>query len=318
MQTNSSGTSWSAPTTTAPLSSFFVARPSTSIVAIDLALALGKNLILTPGVYNLAAPILITRPNTIVLGLGFATLVPQHGTQAIWALTSRGVKLSGLILDAGPKTSPALLQLDGNATAAAPALVQDVFFRVGGATPGSVNTAAVIDSAHTILDDVWVWRADHGAGVGWSANTAPRGLVVNGDDVTAYGLFVEHFQQTEVAWNGNGGEVVFFQNEMPYDVPGQSSWMSGPTVKGYAAFAVGPKVKTFTGYGMGSYSFFNQGLDIHATQAFQAPNTPGVQFHGLLTVFLNGSGGIDSVINGTGLAANSTNGGSAQLVVSYP
>ena len=53
------------------------------MLAIDAALALGRNLLLTPGVYDLKAPILVSRPNTIVLGLGFPTLVPQNGTAAM-------------------------------------------------------------------------------------------------------------------------------------------------------------------------------------------------------------------------------------------
>ena len=59
-----------------------------------------------------------------------------------------------------------------------------------------------MNSDNVILDDIWAWRADHGNGVGWTANTADTGVIVNGDDVTAYGLFVEHYQKTEVIWNG--------------------------------------------------------------------------------------------------------------------
>jgi hypothetical protein len=165
---------------------------------------------------------------------------------------------------------------------------------------------------------VWAWRADHGAGAGsWTSNEGPTGVVVNGDDVTAYGLAVEHFQKNETVWNGQGGEVIFFQNEMPYEVPSQSAWMAGPTQKGYPAFYIPKHVTSFQGYGMGSYSFFNQGVDIHSSMAFQAPNTPGVQFHDLLTVFLNGSGGIDSVINGTGDPVLSGSSGQSD-VVTYP
>ncbi len=54
-----------------------------------------------------------------------------------------------------------------------------------------------VNSDNVILDDIWAWRADHGNGVGWTVNTADTGVVVNGDDVTAYGLFVEHYQKTE-------------------------------------------------------------------------------------------------------------------------
>ena len=130
--------------------------------------------------------------------------------------------------------------------------------------------------------------------------------MVNGDNVTSYGLAVEHFQKTETVWNGQGGTVLFFQNENPYEVPSQASWMASPTQNGYPAFYIPKRVKTFQGYGMGSYSFFNQGVNIQSSMAFQAPNTPGVQFHDLLTVFLNGSGGFQSVINGTGAAVSST------------
>jgi hypothetical protein len=74
-QTSTSGTSWASGTeagTSRPRSSFFVATPATSVAAMDVALALGKNLVLTPGVYQLSAPILVSRPDTVVLGLGFA------------------------------------------------------------------------------------------------------------------------------------------------------------------------------------------------------------------------------------------------------
>jgi hypothetical protein len=144
--------------------------------------------------------------------------------------SAKGMLVSGVIFDAGPVTSPILLQVgDGHArsdnVATDPSGLYDVFFRIGGATPGSASTALVVNSNNVILDDLWAWRADHGNGVGWTANTADTGVIVNGSNVTAYGLFVEHFQKTEVVWNGNGGTDVFFQNEMPYDVPSQSAWM---------------------------------------------------------------------------------------------
>ena len=325
LQHNSSGTSWqggAAAGTSVPISKFFIATPSTPVLAIDAALALGKNLLLTPGVYDLKAPILVTRPNTIVLGLGFPTLVPQNGTAAMQVLGVPGAKLSGMIFDAGPKNSPVLLQVGGplaagTGSAADPTLVQDVFFRIGGATAGSATDSLVVNSSHVILDDIWAWRADHGAGVGWTSNTADTGLIVNGNDVTAYGLAVEHYQKNEVIWNGQGGEDIFFQNEMPYDPPSQAAWMSSATTDGYPAFVISPKVTSFTGYGMGSYCFFNQGVPIESATAFLVPDTPGVQLNDVLTRFLNGSGSIDHVVNGTGAAVTTDNPGPS-YVVSYP
>jgi len=322
---DSSGPSWSGGTTagtSVSLSKFFIATPSTPVLAIDAALALGRDLILTPGVYSLNAPILVTRPGTIVLGLGFPTLVPQRGTAAMQVLAPTGVKLSGMIFDAGPRNSPVLLQVGLPGTAglgdpAQPSLVQDVFFRIGGATAGSATDSLVVNSSDVILDDIWAWRADHGAGVGWTDNTASTGVTVNGSNVTAYGLAVEHYQKNEVYWAGQHGTDIFFQNEMPYDPPSQAAWMSGPATDGYPSFVVAPGVTSFAGYGMGSYSFFDLGVPIESATAFQVPSAPGVELHDIFTRFLNGSGSIDSVVNGTGAAVTAANPGPSD-VVSYP
>jgi hypothetical protein len=328
VQHNSVGPSYasgSSAGTSVPIKRFFVANPSTPVLLIDAALALGKNLILTPGVYKLDAPILVSRPDTIVLGLGFPTLIPQHGTPALQTLDVPGVKLSGIIFDAGPSNSQSLVNIGlfggGTHDRNDPTLLQDLFVRIGGAEAGRAKTGLVVNADNAILDNLWIWRADHGAGVGWTSNTSDTGLIVNGDNVTAYGLFVEHFQRSEVIWNGQNGEDVFFQNEMPYDPPSQAAWMSGPTTDGYSAFVVSPNVTSFQGYGMGSYSFFNQGVPIFATQAFQSPTRPGVQFHDLLTIFLDathGSGGINSVINGVGGPSTAANADTPVDVTSYP
>jgi hypothetical protein len=309
-----------------PVRRFFIARPSTPVSAINAALARGMNLILTPGVYDLHRTIEVTHPGTVVLGLGFATLIPQDGNVSMQTAGVPGVKLSGIIFDAGPQSSPALLEIGsrrggGTHDTNDPTLLQDIFFRIGGAEAGQATNSLIVNANNAILDDVWAWRADHGAGAGWTSNRADTGVVVNGDHVTAYGLAVEHFQKYEVVWNGQHGQDFFFQNEMPYDPPSQAAWMSSPTTDGYAAFLVSPRVTSFQGYGMGSYSFFNQGVPIFATQAFQSPDTPGVQFHDLLTVFLNatqGSGGIKSVINGVGGSSTAANASKPVDVSSYP
>jgi hypothetical protein len=235
--------------------------------------------------------------------------------------------ISGVMFDAGTSSSPVLLQVgSGHARsdneASDPSGLYDVFFRIGGTALGKASTALVVNSNNVILDDLWAWRADHGNGVGWTANTADTGVIVNGDNVTAYGLFVEHFQKHEVIWNGNGGTDVFFQNEMPYDVPSQAAWMEAPGVDGYAAFKVGDNVTSFNGYGMGSYSFFNRGLNIYAANAFEVPTAlPAGSMHDLLTIFLdpvNGKGGILNVINGIGGSSTIANPDTPVTVVGYP
>ena len=329
-QHNTSGTSWASgqtPGRSVPIDQFFVASPSDSGATINARLHRGQNLILTPGVYNLEQPIEVTRPDTLVLGMGMATLIPQHGAPAMDVHSNNGVLISGVIFDAGAQGTQALLQVGSGheanpqANASDPSGLYDVFFRVGGAQAGKVETALVVNSDNVTLDDIWAWRADHGTGVGWTVNTADTGVIVNGDNVTAYGLFVEHFQKFNVIWNGNGGTDIFFQNEMPYDVPSQAAWSEAPGVDGYAAFKVGSTVTSFHGYGMGSYSFFNQGLDIFADHAFEVPvSLPAGSLHDLLTIFLSkaGFGGIRHVVNDSGDSSTIANPDTPVTVVNYP
>ena len=295
------------------------------MTTINSQLARGKNLLLTPGVYDVGRTIDVRRADTVVLGLGLATLTAQHGAVALATGDVPGIDLAGFTVDAGPQRSPVLMRIGAGhvdqSKASDPTALQDVFFRIGGPHEGRATTSLVVNSDDVVLDDIWAWRADHGSGVGWTQNTADTGLVVNGDDVHATGLFVEHYQKHEVVWNGERGSVIFFQNEMPYDVPSQAAWRSTPTTDGYAALKVAPGVTSFEGFGMGSYSFFNQGVDIFADHAFEVPTTPGVHLHDVLTLFLdatNGSGGIRHVVNDVGGSSTIANPDVPVTVVDYP
>ncbi|RZS91189.1 hypothetical protein EV189_0423 [Motilibacter rhizosphaerae] len=334
-QRGSSGTTWAGghtPGTSLPLSSFFIAKPGDSVKDINKALDKGQNLLLTPGVYDVAKTIKVTHPDTVVLGLGLPTLTAQHGATALRTDSVPGIDIAGLTVDAGPVSSRALVKIGihnapGQQTdPARPVALQDVFFRVGGPHVGKAEEALEVNTNGVLLDDLWVWRADHGVegSVGWTVNTSDNGLVVNGNDVTATGLFVEHFQQYNVIWNGNGGTVVFFQNELPYDAPSQAAWAHRGSL-GYAAFKVTDSVKTFQGYGMGSYIFTNKTSGLHASRSFEAPVKPGVQIHGLTTIALNAKangfdfGTIDHVINSTGgAAASAVNPDVPVQVVTFP
>jgi len=269
----------------------------------------------------------VKRADTVVLGLGLATLTAQNGVVALSVADVPGVDLAGFTVDAGSVSSPALVRIgkangiNHGADATDPTALQDVFFRIGGPHAGRARVSLEVNSNHVILDDIWAWRADHGSGVGWTQNTADTGVVVNGDDVSATGLFVEHYQKFQVIWNGENGSDIFFQSEMPYDVPSQDAWKSSPTTDGYAAVKVAPGVTSFSGYGMGTYSFFNQGIDIFADHAYEVPTTPGVHLHDLLTIFLdatNGSGGIRHVVNDTGGSSTVANPDVPVTVVDYP
>jgi hypothetical protein len=192
----------------------------------------------------------IKRADTVVLGLGMATLTAQNGVVPMTVADVKGVEISGLIFDAGAVNSPVLLQIgskhanpgqgesqSGRSDPQDPTALHDVFFRIGGPHVGKATVSIEVNSDDVILDDISAWRADHGSGVGWTTNTADTGLVLNGDDVIATGPFVEHYQKNEVVWNGNDGKTIMFQNEMPYDPPNQAAWRQDG-IFGYAAYKV--------------------------------------------------------------------------------
>jgi hypothetical protein len=305
--TNTSGITWhsgSTPGTSIPIAQFYLAHPNRDNAAtINAQLAKGKNLILTPGIYDLTEPIRITHPNTVVLGLGFATLRPVNGTAAITTADADGIIIAGLLLDAGPTESPILLQIGPAQSkishARNPISLHDVFFRVGGAGVGRAVVNLEINSNDTIVDHTWIWRADHGAGVGWTSNTSQNGLVVNADNVTIYGLFVEHHQQFQVLWNGNAGRTYFYQSEIPYDPPDQPSYTSAPNTNGWASYKVANSVTTHEAWGLGIYSVFLK-PDVKLTRAIEVPVNPNIRFHDMITVALGKLGQISDVINDTG------------------
>ncbi|MFD9487825.1 discoidin domain-containing protein [Streptomyces sp. NPDC059991] len=322
-RTNARDVSWGSgatPGSSVPLSRFYVVKPGATAATINQALAQGLNLLFTPGIYHVDRPIEVTRPDTVVLGLGLATIVPDNGVTAMRVADVDGVRLAGFLIDAGPVNSPVLLQVGPPGAsanhAANPTTVQDVFVRIGGAGAGRATTSMEINSNHTIVDHTWLWRADHGSGVGWDTNRADYGLTVNGDDVLATGLFVEHFNKYDVRWNGERGRTVFFQNEKSYDAPNQAAVQNG-SVRGFAAYKVADSVTTHEGWGLGSYCYYNVDPTIVQDHGFEVPDRPGVRLHDLLVISLGGQGQYAHVVNGTGAATSGTS-TTPSTLVSYP
>jgi len=307
----SMGHSWSA--STAPgspmsLDTFYVAKAGTDTAAtINMALAQGQNLLFTPGIYQLEASLQVTHPGTLVIGLGLPTLIPTAGTPVLQVADVDGVTLSDFIVEAGTTSSPTLMELGPAGSAlghsSSPSAVFDVHCRVGGADPGTATSCFTINSNNVLIDNTWNWRADHGAGVGWTQNVAANGLIVNGNNVLIYGLFVEHFQQYQTLWSGNGGSVYFYQSEMPYDPPNQAAWMSSPTENGYPSYKLTSAVTTHQGLGIGVYSVFDN--PVTADNAIETPTAPGISMHHLVTVGIRGT--ITNIINGTGGSAGKGN-----------
>ncbi len=307
LQANSQGVTWhggSTPGKSIPLSRFYLAKPGADTAAtINAQLAKGKDLLFTPGIYELSEPIRITRPDTVVVGLGFATLKPTRGTAAMTTSDADGIEIAGLLFDAGEEISPVLLEVGPEGSKAIhtrnPICLHDVFFRVGGAGVGRTRVNLLINSNDTIVDHTWIWRADHGAGVGWTSNVSANGLVVNGNNVTIYGLFVEHHQQFQVLWKGNRGRTYFYQSEIPYDPPDQASYTSGPGINGWASYKVADNVTDHEAWGMGVYSVFRH-PGVMLSRAIEAPRAPGIRFHHMMTIALDDKGGISNVIDDKG------------------
>ncbi|MFE6286122.1 discoidin domain-containing protein [Streptomyces sp. NPDC057877] len=324
-RTNARGTTWESGTPqgqSIPLSQFYVVKPGTSAATINAAVAQGLHLLFTPGVYQVDRTIEINRAGTIVLGLGLATIIPVNGVTAMRVADVDGVRLAGLLIDAGPTNSQTLLEIGPQGAsadhAANPTTVQDVYIRIGGAGAGKATTSMVVNSDDVVIDHTWVWRADHGEGVGWETNRADYGVRVNGDDVLATGLFVEHFNKYDVEWYGERGRTIFYQNEKAYDAPNQAAIQNGST-RGYAAYRVDDSVDTHEAWGLGSYCNYNVDPTIIQDHGFRSPIKPGVRFHTLLTVSLGGQGHYAHVINDTG--ASTVPGGTSTVpstVVSYP
>ncbi|KUM38114.1 adenylyl cyclase [Arthrobacter sp. EPSL27] len=315
VRTDSAGTTWeNGPTAgrSIPLSDFYVASPGDSVKTINSQLARGKNLLLTPGIYDVDQSIEVKRANTVVLGLGMATLTAVNGSVPLTVADVPGVDIAAVTIDAGEVNSPTLMRIGkarnseaggpsnslNHSDPANPTTLHDVFFRIGGPHVGKASLSLEVNSDNVLLDHIWAWRADHGKGVGWTTNTGENGVIINGDNVTATGLFVEHYQEYNVIWNGENGKTIFFQNELPYDAPNQAAWQHDG-VLGWAGYKIADSVKTHELWGGGSYVYNNVDPTIHATRGFEVPVTPGVKLHGLLTVNL-GAGTLDHVVNDTG------------------
>ncbi|KAI1088730.1 glycoside hydrolase family 55 protein [Rostrohypoxylon terebratum] len=309
LQSNTQGPSWMngafAPGKSIAIDQFFIAHPHTaSAASINAALNSGKHIIFTPGIYRLDDTLRVSRANTVILGLGMPSLIPTSGRSAISIADVDGVTLAGLIIDAGASNSPSLIEIGSPSSSADhgpnPTFLYDLTVRTAGHTKNDVGI--VINSHNVVGDQLWLWRADHGDGAAWDTNPTKNGVVVNGNNVTIYGLFNEHHREYQTLWNGNGGRLYFYQSEIPYDPPNQESWMSkGGRTNGFASYKVADNVTDHEAWGLGIYSYFRDS-PTKLENAIEIPEADGVKLHHLTTVWLTGVPGseISHIVNGVG------------------
>jgi hypothetical protein len=149
-----------------PFSQIYVASENDSSEKINEMLNSGHHIVLQPGNYNLDDTIVVKNANTVIFGMGMATLISSKGKPCIKVENVDGVKISGVLLQAGPQESSALLIWgdEGNkGDASSPGVMHDVFARVGGPDYEEVKTELMVqvNSGNVIIDNVWLWRADH-------------------------------------------------------------------------------------------------------------------------------------------------------------
>ena len=305
---NTVGPSWLNPVInekTLPLDEFYIVKPGIdNSETINSALKRGKNLLFSPGIYSLDKSIKVTRPGTVIMGIGMATLMPVNGNSAMEISDVDGVTVCGIIIDAGNINSEILFQVGEPGSVRShesdPVFLYDVFFRVGGPGEGSATSCMVLNSNNVCADHIWLWRADHGNGVGWDKNRCANGLIVNGDNITVYGLFNEHFQEYQTLWNGNNGRVYFYQSEMPYDPPTAEAWKHDG-INGYASYKVSDQVKSHEAWGIGIYNVFYD-APVIVDNAIETPAALENKIHHKVIYWLNGNEDsiVKSIINGKG------------------
>jgi len=311
VRSNSNGVDWSVGLQIS-FDQVYVADASHDTAStINTQLSKGMHVVLAPGIYDLSAPLELNSPNQVLLGLGLATLVSAAGQPVVRVGNVDGVRIGGVLLEAGTQATEALLMWgDGSHSGSAsnPGLLADVFARVGGPTCSGVQaeTMIQINSGHVIGDDLWLWRGDHcGTGVVVKeANPCDVGMLVNGDDVTMYGLAVEHTLKDLTLWNGERGATYFYQAELPYDV--DQSYGDG----GYVGYRVAQGVSSHIGVGIGVYHYFRD-FAVVVDSGISVPASVESSMVCPMGTFLNGKGTIEHVINGHGGASSSAGDGNA-------
>lgn len=290
-----------------PFERVFVARAGDTAKAINRKLREGLHVLLTPGIYNLEAPLRVGRDNQVLLGIGFPTLVAPPGLPAIRVGNTDGARVSGILLEAGQGYRESLLEWghdDYRGDARNPGFMHDIFARVGGTTDqATVQVGAKVmvrvAAGHVVGDNLWLWRADHGVGglVKNGDNPVDSGLVVTGDHVTMYGLAVEHTLKDLVQWSGDDGATYFYQSEYPYDV----TQAYGDA--GYVSYRVNKSVVAHNAYGIGVYHYFRD-HPVRVETGISVPPWLANSFESPLGVYLNGQGEMSHIINGRGAATS--------------
>jgi hypothetical protein len=293
-----------------------VRQDKSNISDIQSCLNNDGSIIFTPGFYNLQDTIYIHNSDSVILGLGIPVLHAPTNGKSIIAIddNANGTTISGIIAEADKTSQGATLIKIGNQNAKPddenynnPTLLSDLYCRIRGnlqSTTNELGNCITINKPYTIGDNLWLWRADHGDDVSWTANPADTGLIINADNVIMYGLAVEHFEKHQVIWNGKNGVLIFFQSEEPYDVPNQEAWMDEKGHNGYSAINVTANGTNFQGYGLGIYFVVKKPFAPNLQSAIEIPEKSEYsnQIHHSMFWILQNTGTFSNMVNDDGFS----------------
>jgi hypothetical protein len=321
-----------------PLSGFYLATAaSDNATTMNAALASGRNLIMGPGTYVLDAPLTVTHPDTVVLGLGDPILRSDNTSTLVVKDSGAGSVLAKFNADGRAFDANDVGQVPfadnqivigetahGGGSSGDPTTLSDV-----SSQSGSTNLY-LINQDYTILNQGQI-QSNNNSGDGYTttnfaqASSSDTGAIVNGDHVTWQGIWLEHFKKTQITWKGEYGNVTFLQNERPLTVPydnpaeiGQQPhvWKMNDNFDGYPTLAISDDVDHFTLHGFQSWSRLGNGCYCNVTSVITAPVKPGVTMHALFTGEILGStpagttptgatvGGAFNLINNDGVSAS--------------
>ena len=292
-----------AGSTIVDFSEVYVTKPTDTSAIINSKLSEGLHVIVTPAIYELDEALVLQHENQVLLGLGLATLIaPSNGEPCVRIGDVAGVRVAGLLLEAGPwRTNGGMLEVGTSGSfpgqISNPVVLSDIFARVGGPSTGvgPVDYMFLVQSGYTIIDNTWLWRADHGVDglVYNSDNYVKNGLRVTADNVFAYGLASEHTIEDNVVWEGDNGLTLFFQAEIMYD------WTE-PTWD-HSCYKLGANVTGHTGTGLGCYSYFRDASS-YAIKGIDTNGAKSVNIDKAVSIFLDGNqnSGINNIMNDDG------------------
>lgn len=289
-----------------------------------------KYIIITPNVYQLNKSIEVSG-TFIILGIGMPTIRAPPDSPAIVAKNIKNSVLAGILIEASVGEKSCLVDWGNskNNDNNDHCFIHDLYCRVGGnLNPKDccvrVNEAMVkISQSNTIIDNAWLWVADHGNNMPpgdnckesngqaswekiWENAYCPTCLIVTetANNVHAYCLQAEHSTGDHIVkWYGDNGEIYMFQSEYPYHpVESTKNPKFNFNDKKYNVRAIsvdntsGTNGSNLSVYGGGAYTYFpcpSSGSGIKVDSAFDLGGHPGD--YNLFTIRLDGNK--DSGIN---------------------